>query len=155
MIYWCRKQQNSFSCNIRKCEQGLTREREQLITAGSWYNGSDFYMNPIWNKKELKLFGIIPRLVDHKNNIMWNYLYLCNKDLQCDHILPTQQEGPRNPNIHWIDTQLVFIQNLLVLKLLSEKILVNLYIQFHRHILPWSWLLCDLDPIKDSFWIRH
>lgn len=60
------------------------REREQLITAGSWYNGSDFYMNPIWNKKELKLFGIIPRLVDNKNNIMWNYLYLCNKDLQCD-----------------------------------------------------------------------
>lgn len=80
MIYWCRKQQDSFSCNIRQCEQGLTREREQLITGGSWYNGSDFYMNPIWNKKELKLFGIIPRLVDHKNNIMWNYLYLCNKD---------------------------------------------------------------------------
>lgn len=42
------------------------------------------YESNIWNKKELKLFGIIPRLVDHKNNIMWNYLYLCNKDLQCD-----------------------------------------------------------------------
>lgn len=133
------------------------REREQLITSGSWYNGSDFYMNPIWNKKELKLFGIIPRLVDHKNNIMWNYLYLCNKDLQCD--ITFCQHNRRG---HATQTFIELIHNwflykiyLNVLKLLSEKILVNLYIQFHRHILPWSWLSCDLDPIKDSFWIRH
>lgn len=108
-------------------QTGPIPERATLITAGSWYNGSDFYMNPIRNKKELKLFGIIPRLVDHKNNIMWNYLYLWNKDLQGDIIYPTQEEGPSKPNISWIDTQLVFTQDVVALKLILEKILVTVY----------------------------